>query len=92
MLLEDEDCKLVDKITEILNSIETKMRRQVQNSNSMSALSVMQRLPSVVEGGYGCKILIATASLLDRAAVWPGKSPPTTFPDSITVLTLFSCS
>ncbi|KAJ5953279.1 Zinc finger C2H2 [Penicillium verhagenii] len=71
MLLEDEDCKLVDKINEILNSVETKMQRQVQNNNSMSALSVMQRLPSVVEGGYGCKILIATASLLDRAAVWP---------------------
>lgn len=71
MLLEDEDCKLIDKIKEILSSIETKMQRTVQNSNSMSALSVMQRLPSVVEGGYGCKILIATASLLDRAAVWP---------------------
>ena len=28
-------------------------------------------LPSVVEGGYGCKILIATASLLDRAGVCP---------------------
>lgn len=71
MLLEDEDCKLIEKIKEILTSIETKMQRTVQNSNSMSALSVMQRLPSVVEGGYGCKILIATASLLDRAAVWP---------------------
>jgi hypothetical protein len=71
MLLEDEDCKLIDKIKEILNSIESKLQQTVQNSNSMSALSVMQRLPSVVEGGYGCKILIATASLLDRAAVWP---------------------
>lgn len=75
MLLEDEDIKLVDKIKEILGNIETKMQRQVQNSNSMSALSVMQRLPSVVEGGFGCKILIATASLLDRAAVWPGMFP-----------------
>ncbi|KAJ5159548.1 uncharacterized protein N7482_006552 [Penicillium canariense] len=71
MLLEDEDCKLIEKIKDILSSIETKMQRTVQNSNSMSVLSVMQRLPSVVEGGYGCKILIATASLLDRAAVWP---------------------
>ncbi|EPS32920.1 hypothetical protein PDE_07881 [Penicillium oxalicum 114-2] len=71
MLLEDEDCKLIDKIKEILGSIERKMQRTVQNSNTMSALSVMQRLPSVVEGGYGCKLLIATASLLDRAAVWP---------------------
>jgi hypothetical protein len=76
MLLEDEDCKLVDKIKDILNSIESKMQRQVQNCNSMSALSVMQRLPSVVEGGYGCKILIATASILDRAAVWPGRRLP----------------
>jgi hypothetical protein len=74
MLLEDEDCKLVEKIKEILKNVETKMQGQVQNNNSMSALSVMQRLPSVVEGGYGCKILIATASLLDRAAVWPGKT------------------
>ncbi|KAJ5256907.1 hypothetical protein N7478_013011 [Penicillium angulare] len=71
MLLEEEDCKLVDKIKEILNNVENKMQRQVQNNNTMSALSVMQRLPSAVEGGYGCKILIATASLLDRAAVWP---------------------
>lgn len=73
MLLEDEDCKLVEKIKDILGSIENKMQHQVQNINSMSALSVMHRLPSGVEGGYGCKILIATASLLDRAAVWPGE-------------------
>lgn len=72
MLLEDEDGKLVDKLKEILSSVEVKLQREAQNSNSMSALSVFQRLPSVVEGGYGCKILIATASLLDRAGVWPG--------------------
>ena len=73
MLLEDEDRKLVDKIRKILESVETKMQRQMQNSNSISPPSLIQRLPSVVEGGYGCKLLIATASLLDRAAVWPGK-------------------
>ena len=72
MLLEDEDCKLVDKIKEILGSIEMKMQRHFQNGNSLSALSAVQRLPSLVEGGYGCKILIATASILERAAVWPG--------------------
>ncbi|KAI9039273.1 putative C2H2 transcription factor (AmdX) [Aspergillus affinis] len=71
MLLEEEDCKLLDKIKEILTSVESKMQREVQSSATVSALSVLQRLPSVVEGGYGCKILIATASLLDRAAVWP---------------------
>ncbi|KAI9930492.1 hypothetical protein MW887_011246 [Aspergillus wentii] len=71
VLLEEEDFKLLDKIKEILGSIETKLQREAQNSTTVSALSVLQRLPSVVEGGYGCKILIATASLLDRAAVWP---------------------
>lgn len=72
MLLEDEDGKLVNKIKEILSSIETKLQREAENSNSMSALGVLQRLPSAVEGGYGCKILVATSSLLDRAGVWPG--------------------
>ncbi|OJJ44913.1 hypothetical protein ASPZODRAFT_70319 [Penicilliopsis zonata CBS 506.65] len=72
MLLEDEDCKLVGKIQEILGSIEAKMTRQVQSSRSVSALNLLlRRLPSVVEGGYGSKILVATASLLDQAAVWP---------------------
>jgi hypothetical protein len=71
MLLEEEDCKLLEKIREILSSVESKMQRDVQTNTTVSTLSVLQRLPSVVEGGYGCKILIATASLLDRAAVWP---------------------
>jgi DNA-directed RNA polymerase subunit RPC12/RpoP len=72
MLLDDEDGKLVEKIKEILASVESKMQQEVQNGNSMSAMSVLQRLPSVLEGGFGCKILIATATLLDRAGVWPG--------------------
>ncbi|PYH96944.1 hypothetical protein BO71DRAFT_319697 [Aspergillus ellipticus CBS 707.79] len=71
MLLEEEDCKLLSKIKEILASVETKMQREVQSGATVSALSVLQRLPSAVEGGYGCKILVSTASLLDRAAVWP---------------------
>ncbi|KAL1999948.1 hypothetical protein VTN02DRAFT_3751 [Thermoascus thermophilus] len=71
MLLEDEDCKLVEKIKEILGSIETKMQREAQTTGSITAINNLQRLPSVVEGGYGSKILVATAYLLDRAAVWP---------------------
>lgn len=72
MLLEDEDRKLIEKIKEILTSMESKMQQEAQNSNSMSAMNVLQRLPSAVDGGYGCKILIATANLLDSAGVWPG--------------------
>jgi Fungal specific transcription factor domain len=75
MLLEEEDCKLIDKIKEILGSSETKLQREVQNAGTASAFNVLQRLPSAVEGGYGSKILMTTATLLDRAAVWPSTSP-----------------
>ena len=71
LLLEDEDCKLIDKIKEILSTVEAKMQQSLQNSTTVSALSALQRLPSVVEGGYGSKILIAASSLLDRSGVWP---------------------
>lgn len=71
LLLEDEDCNLVDKIKEILSTVEAKMQQKVQNSTTVSALSALQRLPSVVEGGYGSKILVAAATLLDRSGVWP---------------------
>jgi hypothetical protein len=73
MLLEDEDCKLIDKAKEILNSIESKMQLEAQNTGSVAAINALQHLPSVIEGGYGNKILTTTAYLLDRAAVWPSK-------------------
>jgi hypothetical protein len=73
MLLEDEDCKLIDKIKEILGSSESKMQREAQMSGSSASINALQRLPSAVEGGYGSKLLMTTAYLLDRAAVWPSK-------------------
>jgi hypothetical protein len=74
MLLEDEDVKLIEKTRDILSSIEQKMQKDVQNSVTSAGMTVLQRLSSV-EGGYGCKILLVTSSLLDRASVWPGRSP-----------------
>ncbi|KAL2864430.1 putative C2H2 transcription factor (AmdX) [Aspergillus lucknowensis] len=71
MLLEDEDCKLIEKTRDILASIEEKMQKDVQNGVNAPGINVLQRLSSSAEGGYGCKILVATASLLDRASVWP---------------------
>jgi hypothetical protein len=71
MLLEEEDCKLIDKIKEILGSSEAKLQREAQNAGTTPAYNVLQRLPSAIEGGYGSKILMTTAYLLDRAAVWP---------------------
>ncbi|KAJ0419865.1 putative C2H2 transcription factor [Aspergillus carlsbadensis] len=70
MLLEDEDVKLIEKTRDILSSIEQKMHKDVQSSVTSAGMTVLHRL-STVEGGYGCKILLATSSLLDRASVWP---------------------
>ncbi|KAL4931892.1 putative C2H2 transcription factor (AmdX) [Aspergillus undulatus] len=66
MLLEDEDCKLLEKTRDILASIEHKMQRDI-----LGGSVGLQRQPGSTEGGYGCQILLATASLLDRASVWP---------------------
>jgi len=58
ILLEDEDRKLLEKIDEVLVSAEEKL-----NQNSVS--------PPSKEGGYGSKILVLTAYMLEREAVWP---------------------
>ncbi|KAK2789199.1 hypothetical protein FQN52_006291 [Onygenales sp. PD_12] len=70
MLLEDEDYKLIQKIQEILNSVEMKMK-ELPPHPSASQNEPWNCLPSLVEGGFGTKILYSTAYLLDRAAVWP---------------------
>lgn len=62
MLLEDEDVKLLHKIDEILGSAEVKLTH-----NSGAAVG----LPSIIESGYGSKILSITAVMLEKAAVWP---------------------
>lgn len=73
MLLEDEDCKLLEKITEVLNSAEVKMTYEIGGLGAMAALTAMNGSPSVHDCGYGSKILLVTAYMLDKAAVWPGK-------------------
>ncbi|KAI9876670.1 MAG: hypothetical protein M1830_005985 [Pleopsidium flavum] len=71
MLLEDEDCKLLEKITEVLNSAEVKMTYEIGGLGAMAALTAMNGLPSVHDCGYGSKILLVTAYMLEKAAVWP---------------------
>ncbi|PVH89716.1 hypothetical protein DL98DRAFT_543372 [Cadophora sp. DSE1049] len=66
MLLEEEDCKLLTKVQEVLNSAEIKM-----NYELASVGAVPQRLPGADNCGYGGKILKVTAYMLDRAAIWP---------------------
>ena len=59
LLLEDEDRQLLGKIDEFVRRTEQKVHAE------MSAAR---------EGGYSPRILTLTAQLLERAAVWPGKS------------------
>ncbi|XMA15484.1 hypothetical protein WAI453_008275 [Rhynchosporium graminicola] len=66
MLLEEEDCKLLSKIEEVLSGAELKMKFDLA---SVGALA--QRIPGADDCGYGGKILKLTAYMLDRAAIWP---------------------
>lgn len=72
MLLEDEDYTLINKIEEFLSSTESKMKEHMTQFGSPGG-EAFNCLPSLVEGGYGTKILFATAYLLNRAGVWPGE-------------------
>ena len=62
LLLEDEDRKLIQRIDEVLTGVEHKVEA--------GAI-----LAAAHDGGYGSKILLLTAHLLEREAVWPGKPP-----------------
>lgn len=59
MLLEEEDVQLLRKVQEVLSGLEKKTKM-----DSVAG----------VAGGYAVKILRVTAHMLDKAAVWPGKS------------------
>lgn len=59
VLLEDEDRKLLDKVSQVLDSAESK------------AISGPGCIPPN-HFGYGSRILLTTANMLDMAAVWPG--------------------
>jgi hypothetical protein len=61
IVLEDEDRKLLEKMEEVLLGAEGKMAQ----ASSGATLSD--------EGGYGSRILVLTAQMLERAAVWPGE-------------------
>ena len=74
MLLDDEDCKLLEKINEILNSAEVKMTIDNGNLSAMAALTTSNGSSYVEGGGYGSKILMITAHMLEKSAVWPGES------------------
>lgn len=68
MLLEEEDVKLLGKVREILTSAEMKLNMNLA-PDAMN--NVEPALQADGQGGYAAKILRLTASMLDKAAVWP---------------------
>lgn len=72
MLLEEEDCKLLEKIADILQKAETKMTYAISNMQGSDAMSAMHKLPSVTNKGFGSKILFVTAHMFERNEIWPG--------------------
>jgi len=73
MLLQDEDCKLLEKIASILKKAEEKIAFSSGTTSSSPP-------PSLAHTGYGSKVLLVTAYMLERGAVWPGKSFSGSFP------------
>ena len=76
MLLEDEDCKLLEKIEEVLNSAEAKMAIDHGSLGIATVLPSGATFTSIKDCGYGSKILLVTAYMMEKSAVWPSKSSP----------------
>jgi hypothetical protein len=70
MLLEEEDTKLIQKIADILHTADMKLAYDI-TSNSVPMISSLSNLGHC---GYGTKLLMITAYMLGKSAVWPGKS------------------
>jgi hypothetical protein len=68
-LLEDEDRKLLGKVEEILMSY--KMKMSIEAAQLGTAPEAM--IPPANGSGYGYRLLMATAHMLDKAAVWGSK-------------------
>jgi hypothetical protein len=68
MLLEEEDVKLLQKVSDILHNAEMKLAYDI-SSNAMPMLGGLSNLGPC---GYGTKLLMVTAYMLSKAAVWPG--------------------
>ncbi|KAJ8607538.1 hypothetical protein MRB53_040248 [Persea americana] len=69
----DEDCKLLEKIADILAKAEAKMTVEISHLDAHGAVAAVNSLPSVSSGGYGSKILLVTAFNFSRSAEWPAR-------------------
>ncbi|KAI9711704.1 MAG: hypothetical protein M1820_001848 [Bogoriella megaspora] len=73
MLLDDEDGNLMAKIKTWLDSVEVKVipAKAYELADMNAPRNPINGLPSVLQGGYGSKILAATAVMVERYPVWP---------------------
>ena len=69
MFLEEEDIKLLNKISEILHYADMMLAMDV----TPKSLPLLSSLSNLGHCGYGTKLLMMTAYMLSKAAVWPGK-------------------
>lgn len=72
LLLEEEDCRLLEKISDILKNAESKIGLEA-GALSTTAQKITQSF-SVGLGTFGSKVLLMTAYMLERGAVWPVQS------------------
>lgn len=73
MLLEEEDIKLIQKIADILHTADMKLAYDITSN----AIPMLGGLSNLGHCGYGTKLLMVTAYMLEKSAVWPGTcSPP----------------
>ncbi|KAF2122623.1 fungal-specific transcription factor domain-containing protein [Lophiotrema nucula] len=71
MLLEEEDVKLLQKIADILHTADLKLAYDITGMGSSNAIPMLGGLANLSHCGYGTKLLMVTAYMLEKAAVWP---------------------
>ncbi|KAL1592649.1 hypothetical protein SLS60_011065 [Paraconiothyrium brasiliense] len=69
MLLEEEDVKLIQKIADILQTADMKLAYDITSN----AIPMLGGLSNLGHCGYGTKLLMVTAYMLEKSAVWPGE-------------------
>jgi len=69
MLLEEEDCKLLAKLTEILEHADVKIMFDAASMGTSPEV-VLGQYSSLKDGGHASKLLLVTAYMFEKAAVW----------------------
>ena len=71
MILEEDDCKLLEKTREILNSAEIKLGNSVALDTMTDVADFNKH--EFEHSGYGSKILAIHARMFEKEATWPSK-------------------